>query len=72
VPPGLPKERLRLLQKAFIGTLNDPALLREAKKMNLEISPIDAQTTVKAVNSLYELNPELVAELKEILLPKLK
>jgi tripartite-type tricarboxylate transporter receptor subunit TctC len=70
VPPGLPKERLRLLQKAFIGTLNDPALLREAKKMNLEISPIGAQTTAKAVNSLYNLNPELVAELKGILAPR--
>lgn len=67
VPPGLPKERLRLLQKAFIGTLNDPVLLKEAKKAKLEISPVDGATTAEAVNSLYALNPELVAELKQIL-----
>ncbi len=70
LPPGVPEKRQRLLQRAFIATLKDPALLREAKKANLEISPIDAPTTARAVNSLYELNPELVTELKKNLLPR--
>jgi tripartite-type tricarboxylate transporter receptor subunit TctC len=72
VPPGVPEKRLRLLQKAFIETLKDSAFLSDAKKANLEISPVDGLTTAKAVHSLYQLSPELVAELKQILTARKK
>ena len=31
-PPGLPKERLELLQKAFMATMKDPEFLGEARR----------------------------------------
>ena len=70
VAPGTPPERLQVLQQGFIKTLRDPELIAEAKKADLEVEPIDGLTTAKTFASLYELNPSLIAKLKEILIPK--
>ena len=70
VPPGLPKDRLELLQKAFVDTLKDPELLAEAKKSKLDIEVIDGPTIAKKLGQLYELQPAVIAKLKEVLLPK--
>jgi tripartite-type tricarboxylate transporter receptor subunit TctC len=70
VAPGTPPERLRLLQQAFVRTLRDRDLIAEANKSQLEVAPIDGPTTAKTFASLYDLNPTLIAKLKEILLPK--
>ncbi len=69
VAPGTPPERLRLLQQAFVKTLRDRDLLAEANKSQLEVAPIDGPTTAKTFAGLYELDPALIAKLKEILLP---
>ena len=66
-PPGLPEPRLRLLQRAYLQTLRDPELREEAAKARLEIDPVDAISVVKAVNSLYQLEADLVQELRQIL-----
>ncbi len=70
VAPGTPADRLQLLQQAFIKTLRDRDLATEAKKADLEVAPIDGPTTAKTFAGLYELSPTLVAQLKEILIPK--
>lgn len=70
VPPGTPADRLKLLQQAFVRTLRDRDLMAEAKKADLEIAPVDGPTTAKTFASLYELSPALIAQLKEILIPK--
>ena len=70
LPPGVPKDRVRLLQKAFMDTLGDPALLKEAKKSGLEITPIDGPTITKMAADLYGLDRGLVSRLKELLVPK--
>ena len=70
VAPGTPPDRLQVLQQGFVKTLRDAELIAEAKKADLEVEPIDGPTTAKTFASLYELNPSLVAKLKEILIPK--
>jgi tripartite-type tricarboxylate transporter receptor subunit TctC len=70
VAPGTSPQRLQILQQAFVKTLRDRDLLAEAKKSDLEIGPIDGPTTAKTFAGLYELNPTLVNQLKEILIPK--
>jgi tripartite-type tricarboxylate transporter receptor subunit TctC len=70
VPPGTPPERLQILQQAFVKTLRDRELTAEAKKADLEVAPIDGPTTAKTFAGLYELSPALIAQLKEILIPK--
>jgi tripartite-type tricarboxylate transporter receptor subunit TctC len=70
VAPGTPADRLQILQQAFVKTLRDRELIAEAKKADLEVEAIDGPTTAKTFVSLYELDPALIARLKEILIPK--
>jgi hypothetical protein len=70
VPPGMAKDRLALLQQAFMRTFKDPGLMAEAKKSQLDIDPVDGQTIAKTLAGLYELKPAMVAQLKDILVPK--
>ena len=70
VAPGTPPDRLQAMQQAFLKTFKDRELIAEANKSQLEVAPIDGPTTAKTFASLYELNPTLIAKLKEILIPK--
>jgi len=70
VPPGLSKERLEMLQTAFMKTFKDPDLIAEAKKSQLDIDPVDGPKITKTLTSLYNLKPATIARLKEILLAK--
>lgn len=71
-PPGMAKERLDTLQRAFMRTFKDPALIAEAKKSQLDIDPVDGPTIAKSLSSLYDLKPATVARLKDILLARRK
>ena len=70
VAPGTPPDRLQILQQAFVRTFKDRELNAEADKSQLEVAPIDGVTTAKTFAGLYELNPTLIAKLKDILIPK--
>ena len=70
VAPGTPPDRLQILQQAFVRTFKDRELNAEADKSQLEVAPIDGATTAKTFAGLYELNPTLIAKLKDILIPK--
>jgi tripartite-type tricarboxylate transporter receptor subunit TctC len=72
VPPGMAKDRLELLQRAFIRTFKDSDLLGEAKRSQLDVEPVDGPTITKTLTGLYDLKPATVAKLKDILLPKRK
>ena len=67
LPPQVPEQRLRTLQKAFISTLKDPQLMAEAEKAKLEIEPIDGPGIEKMVNGLYEIEPAVISRVKQIL-----
>lgn len=70
LPPGVPENRVKILQKAFMDTLKDPELLQEAEKSKLEIDPVDGPTISKFFADMYNIDAELLAQLKELLLPK--
>lgn len=70
VPPGMAKDRLELLQRAFTQAFKDPELIAEGKKSQLDIDPVDGPAVTKVLTSLYELKPATVARLKDILLVK--
>jgi tripartite-type tricarboxylate transporter receptor subunit TctC len=69
LPPGTPKERVQLLRQAFMATVNDPALLADAEKSNLDISPLTGEELEKTVHGLIKTNPSLLAKLKQIISP---
>ena len=70
IPPGTPKERLKVLQKAFTETLGDSELLAEAKKAKLEIKPVDGPTVARLMGDLYNIKAATKEKLKEIVIPK--
>ena len=70
LPPGVPEDRVKMLQKAFMDTLKDPELLAEAEKSQLEIAPVDGPTIAKVFADMYGMDKQLVAELRQLLVPK--
>ena len=67
LPPQVPEERVRALQKAFIDTLKDPQLLAEAEKAKLETDPVDGPGIEKMVNGLYEIDAAILNRVKQLL-----
>jgi tripartite-type tricarboxylate transporter receptor subunit TctC len=67
LPPGTPRDRVEILRSAFMETIKDPELLKEAGKANLEINPGSGEDLERNVKELLRLDPSLVARLKEIL-----
>ena len=67
LPPQVPEERVRVLQKAFMDTLKDPQLLAEAEKAKLEINPVDGPGLEKIVKGLFEIDPAIVNRVKQLL-----
>lgn len=70
LPPGVPKDRVRLLQNAMMETMRDPALLAEAKRSQLEFVPIDGPTIAKKMAALYKFDQSTISRLREIIVPK--
>ena len=48
-PPGIPADRAEALQTAFMAMCNDPAVLADAEKLGIEMSPIDGATVLKSI-----------------------
>ena len=67
LPPGVPKERVRILKTAFEETIKDKAFLAEAEKMKLTIEPVSAEDLARMIGGLGSLDPALLAKLKTIL-----
>jgi tripartite-type tricarboxylate transporter receptor subunit TctC len=64
-PPGIPRERLDALRKAFDETMKDPDFLKEADKAQLEISPITGDEMEKIIADAYRTPPDLVRRTAE-------
>ena len=67
LPPNTPADRVQTLRKAFMATMKDPEFLAEAKKANLDINAEDGATLEQNVKEILQLEPALVAKLKESL-----
>lgn len=67
LPPGTPKDRVRLMRQAFVDTLKDKDFLAEAEKSKLDLDPLTGEELEAKVSGLFKLNPALVAKLKEAL-----
>ena len=65
--PGIPAERVKILQDAFAKTLKDPDLLAEAKKKNLEIDPISGGDLENLANDVMSAPPDAVERLSKLL-----
>jgi tripartite-type tricarboxylate transporter receptor subunit TctC len=67
LPPGVPEDRVKILQEAFDETMKDPKFLAEAKQAKLVIAPVEGKAIARMIDRLFEqATPDVVEELKKI------
>jgi len=65
--PGLPPDRAKLLREAFMKSVADPALLAEANKKKIEITPTSGEELAKLAKEVIDQPREVVDRMKKIL-----
>jgi tripartite-type tricarboxylate transporter receptor subunit TctC len=68
-PPGVPDERAKALQAAFLAAHRDARFLDEAGKLGVDISPVGADQIVRGVERLAQAPPSVLAYMKRLLAP---
>ena len=58
-PPGIPPDRLRALQQAFMAAMKDKDFLAEAEKAQFEITPVSGEAIEKLVAEVLKTPPEI-------------
>ena len=69
-PPGVPEDRARALQAAFMAAHKDPQFLADAAKANIDISPVGPEAVASAIRQIEKAPPELFEYLKKLFAPK--
>ncbi|MBX9774308.1 MAG: hypothetical protein K2Y71_07820 [Xanthobacteraceae bacterium] len=59
-PPGIPQDRAAALQAAFMATMKDKVFLEEARKMDLEITPLNAAAVEKIIVESAKTDPAIL------------
>jgi tripartite-type tricarboxylate transporter receptor subunit TctC len=70
MPPGVPLDRVRAVEAAFLKSLKDPEFLAEAEKTRMTVSPIAGTTLHKMVVEGLSMPAALKEKLRPILAPK--
>jgi tripartite-type tricarboxylate transporter receptor subunit TctC len=66
-PPGVPADRARALQQAFMATQKDPAYLADAAKVGVEISPIGAAQIHALIDQIAKTPPDQIKRIESLL-----
>ncbi len=66
-PPGLPKDRVEALRKAFMDTMRDKDFLADAEKSQLEITPVAGDEIERLVKEVYATPPEIAQKAAQLL-----
>jgi tripartite-type tricarboxylate transporter receptor subunit TctC len=65
--PGVPKERVALLRKAYEQTMIDPAFLADAERIGVPIHPVSGEELQSVVKRIAEMPPARIAAAKAAL-----
>ena len=66
-PPGVPDDRAKALQTAFLAAHRDASFLAEAEKLGVDISPLGADQVVRGVEQLAQAPPAVFVYMKRLL-----
>ena len=69
-PPGVAKERIEILRKAYKATLKDPQFLAEAKKSELNIHYVSSEEIYQGVDKILGMTPEVKEALQFVMQEK--
>jgi tripartite-type tricarboxylate transporter receptor subunit TctC len=60
-PPGVPADRVKALQDAFMAMCRDPGVLDEAAKLGIDMSPITAEQILQLVGRMAATPKDVIA-----------
>ena len=60
-PPGVPADRVKALQDAFMAMCRDPGVLDEATKLGIDMSPITAEQILQLVGRMAATPKDVIA-----------
>jgi tripartite-type tricarboxylate transporter receptor subunit TctC len=66
-PPATPADRIKILRDAFAKSMNDPALLAEAKKRNWDIDLLNGEELEALAKEIMIQPPDVVERVRKIL-----
>jgi tripartite-type tricarboxylate transporter receptor subunit TctC len=66
-PPGVPAERAKALQDAFLAAHKDPQLLEEAAKLQLDITPIGGDEILAHIERISKAPAEQLDYIRKLL-----
>jgi tripartite-type tricarboxylate transporter receptor subunit TctC len=66
-PPGVPADRAKALQDAFMAAQKDPGYLQEARKLGLDVSPIDASEIMRLIDRISKLPRDQLARVEKLI-----
>jgi tripartite-type tricarboxylate transporter receptor subunit TctC len=70
LPPGTPKDKVKILRDAFMATMKDPEFLAEANTAKLDLNPLSGHEVEKIVQGFFNLQPSLTAKLRDVVVSK--
>jgi tripartite-type tricarboxylate transporter receptor subunit TctC len=62
--PGVPKDRVEALRRAFDATMKDPGFVAQADKLGLGFNPETGEAVQKAVEEVSDLSPQLLEKVR--------
>jgi tripartite-type tricarboxylate transporter receptor subunit TctC len=65
-PPGVPADRAKALQAAFMAVHKDTQYLEEAGKLKLDISPISGEEVLRVVDKIGAAPPAVLERIKKL------
>jgi tripartite-type tricarboxylate transporter receptor subunit TctC len=66
-PPGLPPDRAKALQAAFLAVHQDPQYLDQAGRLKVDVSPIGAEEVLRAIEGIAGAPPDLLDYMRKLL-----
>ena len=66
-PPGVPDDRARALQTAFLAAHRDAEFRAEAAKLGVDISPVGADDMARSIEQMIHASPEAFDYMKRLL-----
>jgi tripartite-type tricarboxylate transporter receptor subunit TctC len=69
-PPGVPKDRVAVLRRGFEAAMKDPALLKEAETMSLELYLQNGDRIAELVAGIATTSPETIKQAERAARPE--
>jgi tripartite-type tricarboxylate transporter receptor subunit TctC len=65
-PPGVPKDRVTVLRRAFDATMKDKGFLADAEKTHLEIDAVNGEEMDKLIQAAYSSPSAVIEKVRDV------